>query len=51
MVDATVGVAVVVDVGRAVVADEGLRSHGFGGEACMLKEIEEERKAGKRRSK
>jgi len=42
MVDATVGMAVVVDVGRVVVVDEGLRSHGFGGDACMLKKIEEE---------
>jgi len=35
VVDAIVGVGVVVDVGRVVVVDEGLRSHGFGGDACM----------------
>lgn len=35
-VDVTAEVAVVVDVGRGVTVDEGLRSQGFGGDACML---------------
>ena len=34
-VDVMTGVAVVVDVGRVVVVDDGLRSQGFGGDACM----------------
>lgn len=35
-VDVTVGVAVVVvDIGAVVVVNEGLRSQGFGGDACM----------------
>jgi hypothetical protein len=32
------GVTVVVDVGREVTADEGLRSQGFKGDACMWKD-------------
>lgn len=51
MVDAIVGVGVVVDVGRVAAVDEELRSHGFGGDACMSKlRIEEEEKTGKHRS-
>lgn len=37
VVDVMAGTVVVVDVGR-VVADEGLRSQGFGGDACMGKD-------------
>lgn len=43
--DVTVGVAVVVDIG---VVNEGLRSQGFGGDACMLGiEASEQGKAGR----
>lgn len=38
MVDVTVGVVVVADVGRGAAVDEGLRSQGFGGDACMSKD-------------
>ena len=38
MVDVTVGVVIVVDVGKVVAADEGLRSQGLGGDACMSKD-------------
>ena len=38
MVDVTARVVVVEDVGRVVGVDEGLRSQGFGGDACMSKD-------------
>lgn len=37
-VDVMAGVGAVVGVGRGVAVDEGLRSQGFGGDACMSKE-------------
>ena len=36
VVDVTVGVVVVMDAERGIVVVEGLRSQGFGGDACML---------------
>jgi len=38
VVGVTVGIAVAVDVGKGVAVDEGLRSQGFGGDACMVKD-------------
>ena len=32
-------IVVAVGVGRGVVVDEGLRSQGFGGDACMSKDL------------
>jgi len=37
-VDVMAGVVAVVDIGRGVAVEEGLRSQGFGGDACMSKE-------------
>ena len=34
--DVTVGVVVAMDAERGIVVVEGLRSQGFGGDACML---------------
>lgn len=39
--DVTAGVVVVADTGRVVAVDEGLRSQGFGGDACMSKDLGE----------
>jgi len=40
-VNVTAGVVAVVDIGRGVVVEEGLRSQGFGGDACMSEWKEE----------
>lgn len=39
VVDVKVGIVVVADARRGVAVEEALRSQGFGGDACMSKEM------------